>query len=32
VVGFLNHPLIQMPSVDYIPQHLHHVWDHRDPA
>jgi hypothetical protein len=32
VVGFLNHPLIQLPSVDYIPQHLHHVWDHRDPA
>jgi hypothetical protein len=32
VAGFLNHPLIQLPSFDYIPQHLHHVWDQRDPA
>jgi hypothetical protein len=32
VAGFLNHPLIQLPSFDYIPQHLHNSWDHRDPA
>ncbi len=22
-IGFLNHPLVQIPSVDYIPAHLH---------
>jgi hypothetical protein len=31
VAGFLNHPLIQLPSFDYIPQHVHNAWDHPEP-
>lgn len=31
VAGFLNHPLLQLPSFDYIPQPLHNAWDQPEP-